>query len=311
VERLIVNPRVEHISVNGLQTRYVEAGSGDNILVLIHGGDYDYRGSVTSEDWSANIPDLAGRLGYHVYAIDKLGAGGTDSPVSDDAYTMRSVIDHTWATITTLGISRFAVVGHSRGGLAATRIALDHADVVTSLIVIDSNTLAAEDPVVPLDFYERPYTRPTQVGTPETLTELTQSNAYKDSEALEAVLARKIEMMQQGHPERPATEQAVERVKRLSRERFLPDMREQKYAALDRIRAGELQVPTLLFWGLNDPSAPLRIGFDLYQLMGMNAPEVQMHVFNQCGHWVHVEHMDDFNDVMHTFLLRHQATPLP
>ena len=291
--------------VDDIRTRYLEAGTGDSVLVLIHGGGYDYRGSTTAEDWYANISDLADRYGYHTFAIDKLGAGETDSPATDEAHTMAAIIDHAWRTIETLGIEHCAVVGHSRGGLVAARLALDHPDVVGALVVIDSNTLAAEDPVVPGDFYERPYSSPGQIPTADTVTQLTESNAYSRGGGMDVLLAHKVDLLSRPHPHRPHTVEAIERITRLTREVFLPDMAEEKYAALDRIRRGELRVPTLLFWGLNDPSAPLKIGFDLYQLIGMSTDEAQLHVFNRSGHWLHVEHPADFGDVLCTFLARH------
>jgi pimeloyl-ACP methyl ester carboxylesterase len=301
----------KYVQVDGVRTRYLEAGSGDLALVLIHGGGYDYRGSTTANDWSGNIGDLADRHGYHVYAIDKLGAGLTDSPRTDAGHTMGAVIDHAWRTIRALNIEECAVVGHSRGGLVAARLALDHPDVVKALTVIDSNTLAAEDPVVPADFYARPYSQPAQVHTAETVTQLTVSNAYSRRGAMDLVLAHKVDLLATPHPDRPHTTEAIERITRLTREIFLPDMTAEKYAVLDRIRGGELRVPTLIFWGLNDPSAPFKIGFDLYQLIGMSTPEAQLHVFNHAGHWMHVEHPDDFTDVLHTFLRRHWSAVTP
>jgi pimeloyl-ACP methyl ester carboxylesterase len=128
---------------------------------------------------------------------------------------------------------------------------------------------------------------------------------------MDLVLEHKIGLLATPHRDRPHTTEAIERITRLTREVFLPDMTAEKYAVLDRIRGGELRVPTLLFWGLNDPSAPFKIGFDLYQLIGMNTPEAQLHVFNRAGHWMHVERPDDFTDVLHTFLTRHWAAGAP
>ncbi len=64
-------------NVDGIRTRYYEAGIGEP-LVLIHGGSF---GSYYSADhWSLNFDGLSKH--FHVYAFDKLGQGYTDNPRS-------------------------------------------------------------------------------------------------------------------------------------------------------------------------------------------------------------------------------------
>ena len=57
--------------------------------------------------------------------------------------------DHTFGFIQAVGIRRAVLVGHSRGALPVARIAADHPDMVSHLVILDSNTLAPPDPNTP------------------------------------------------------------------------------------------------------------------------------------------------------------------
>ena len=67
------NPKF--VDVEGIKTRYFEAGSGE-ALVLIHGGHF---GSYSSADyWKLNFTPLSRH--FHVFALDKMGQGFSDNP---------------------------------------------------------------------------------------------------------------------------------------------------------------------------------------------------------------------------------------
>src|SRR2546430_12619375 len=70
------------VTLNGVRTRYFEAGTGDD-LVLIHGGKFGT--FYSAYHWSLNFHELSKH--FHVYAFDKLGMGDTDNPKSDADYT--------------------------------------------------------------------------------------------------------------------------------------------------------------------------------------------------------------------------------
>ena len=63
-------------------------------------------------------------------------------------------------------------------------------------------------------------------------------------------------------------------------------------------RLEELQVPTIVFWGRDDRIFPLAHGRRAAQLI----PEGQLRVFEQCGHWPHLEVSQVFNRALLEFL---------
>jgi 2-hydroxy-6-oxo-6-(2'-carboxyphenyl)-hexa-2,4-dienoate hydrolase len=73
-------PAEKYIDVNGIRTRYLEAGDGEP-LVLFHGGNMGSANlAECAEDWELNMPGLSRH--FRVIAVDKLGQGFTDLRMS-------------------------------------------------------------------------------------------------------------------------------------------------------------------------------------------------------------------------------------
>lgn len=108
------------IDVDGITTRYFEAGHVSSpTLVLVHGGDYDYREVASATEWLMNFGPLSSA--FHVFAFDKIGCGQTDNPAVAQDYTITRVVAHARKLLELLALSDIIVWGHSRGALAALR----------------------------------------------------------------------------------------------------------------------------------------------------------------------------------------------
>jgi 2-hydroxy-6-oxonona-2,4-dienedioate hydrolase len=280
------------VTLNGVKTRYFEAGQGDD-LVLIHGGKF---GTFYSAfHWSLNFHELSEH--FHVYAFDKLGMGDTDNPTSDADYTMAAVIEHARAFILTMGIRNATLAGHSRGALPAARIAVDHPDLVKALVIFDSNTLPAEDASLPYDFYTKLEVGAPSVPDREFILREPIANSYSHEHISEEFVA---EMLRIGRL--PRTLEARKKMEIFLDAVFLPSMREKKYETLKLIRAGGLKAPTLIIWGLNDQSSPMKLGIDLLQVIGSVVDRTEFHVFNHAGHYVFREHAREVNKLIISFV---------
>jgi haloacetate dehalogenase len=80
-----------------------------------------------ADDFSLVIPDLR-------------GYGDSSKPPDGEnhfGYSKRATAQDQVDVMTQLGFKQFAVVGHDRGGRVAHRLALDHAERVTKLAVLD------------------------------------------------------------------------------------------------------------------------------------------------------------------------------
>lgn len=116
----------EDATING-----VMGGRGPPLL-LLHGYPQ------THLEWQRIVPALAQR--FTVVATDLRGYGDSSKPadgINHEGYSKRSTARDQVAVMKKLGYSRFAVVGHDRGGRVAHRMALDHPDAVSRLAVLD------------------------------------------------------------------------------------------------------------------------------------------------------------------------------
>ncbi len=99
----------------------------------------------------------------------------------------------------------------------------------------------------------------------------------------------------------PKFSEIKEKMRQL-RASFLADFELAKAETLGWIREGQLRVPTLVIWGLDDPSAPLDLGLNLFRLISAHSTRAQMHIFSQAGHHSFREHPEDFNRVLTNFI---------
>ncbi len=101
-------------------------------LLLLHGYPQ------THVIWHKMAPALANN--YTVVVADLRGYGDSSKPEGSEGhtnYSKRAMAADMVNVMKTLGYDQFAVVGHDRGGRVAHRMALDHPDAVTHLMVLD------------------------------------------------------------------------------------------------------------------------------------------------------------------------------
>jgi haloacetate dehalogenase len=129
--------RARTASVNGVEIAYLIAGSGPPIL-LLHGFPQ------TKAIWHKIAPVLTAR--FTVVASDLRGYGDSSKPagLADHSnYSKREMAHDQVGLMRSLGFPHFGLVGHDRGGRVGHRMAMDHPDVVSKLMVLDiSPTLA-------------------------------------------------------------------------------------------------------------------------------------------------------------------------
>jgi pimeloyl-ACP methyl ester carboxylesterase len=118
--------------VNGFEMNYEDTGKGTPI-VLIHG-----IGGDTTE-WSLLVPELSKEA--RCIAVDLRGHGKSEKP--DQPYTQDMFADDVAALLNTMKIDKAYICGISMGGFVALKMALNHPEKVSGLILIDT---AAEMP---------------------------------------------------------------------------------------------------------------------------------------------------------------------
>ena len=136
---------------DGVTIRTSTAGNGPPVL-LLHGYPQCH------VMWHLVAPKLAEK--YTVVLPDLRGYGDSSKPAGDPThglYSKRAMAADLVSVMGELGFDQFPVFGHDRGGRVAHRMALDHADKVTHLGVLDivpTHTLFARtDKVFALGYY--------------------------------------------------------------------------------------------------------------------------------------------------------------
>lgn len=113
---------------NGLKLFYREAGSGDRVVLLVHG-------NTASSVWYERVMERL-PAGIRAIAPDLRGCGDTDHP--DGEWSMAQLAEDLYQLTQTLGLTRFAVAGHSLGGSVALQLTVAHPESVSHLVLVNS-----------------------------------------------------------------------------------------------------------------------------------------------------------------------------
>ncbi len=115
------------VKVNGINLYYEIHGAGEPLL-FIHG-----LGSST-RDWEAQVPEFS--KNYRVITFDLRGHGQSDKPAGP--YSMEMFASDTAGLLQALEVGPAHVVGISLGGGVAFQLALDHPELVKTLVIVNS-----------------------------------------------------------------------------------------------------------------------------------------------------------------------------
>jgi haloacetate dehalogenase len=119
------------VKTSGAEINVVHGGSGPPIL-LLHGAPQSHI------SWRLVAPELAKT--NTVIVPDLRGYGDSSKPPDGEShanYSKRAMALDQVEVMKHFGFDKFPVVGHDRGGRVGHRLALDHADKVTRLAVLD------------------------------------------------------------------------------------------------------------------------------------------------------------------------------
>ncbi|MFF3574832.1 alpha/beta fold hydrolase [Nocardia jiangxiensis] len=120
--------------VDGVRTRYAEAGSPDKPhAILLHG---------TGGHWETFAPNLAALSEhYHCLAVDLVGNGFSDKP--DHDYEIAVYVRHITAVMDRFGMDKAHFIGMSLGAWVSAAVAVAHPGRVDKLILMSPAGLIA------------------------------------------------------------------------------------------------------------------------------------------------------------------------
>ena len=113
--------------VNGVDLHYLQAGEGDDVLLLCGLGD-----DVTA--WDGQLGPFSER--YRVTVVDNRGVGRSSLPEGE--FTVRDLAADTIALCEAIGIGPAHVMGFSMGGAITQELAIARPDLARSLVIVGS-----------------------------------------------------------------------------------------------------------------------------------------------------------------------------
>ena len=130
VER--IKPKDKFVSVDGLQLRYIEEGSGPSVLFL-HGASLGSSADV----FLRNLGPFA-KAGFRAVSFDLPGFGLSDIPAKQSVAQQRNSIPK---FIDAAGLGKTALIAHSRSGGFAIQLALEDPSRYSHVIILGTGTL--------------------------------------------------------------------------------------------------------------------------------------------------------------------------
>lgn len=271
---------VKTVDAAGIPTRSLQAGSGDEAVVFLHGT------SGHLEAFARNTAVHAAH--YECHAIDMLGHGYTGKP--DYAYEIPRYVEHLVNYLDAVGLDKVHLVGESLGGWVAAHLASEQPERVLSL-----QLLAAGGTVANPEIMERIRTSTTKAV---------------QSDDVELTRARLRLLM---HDPVDATEELVEARHRIYHQPdfvanihnllSLQDMETRQRNLLRPDRLARIQAPTLVVWGHENPFGDVPEA----KKMAEDIPGAQLQLYPECGHWPQHEQAALYNPLSLEFLAKASA----
>jgi 3-oxoadipate enol-lactonase len=266
-------------TIEGVELSYLDEGTAEDCLVLLHGGTGD-AGSY----WTSQIAMFSRR--FRVLALDIRGFGGSTKEVeetiriADLADDVRRVLDH-------LGVGRAHLAGLSLGGCIGLQFALDHPDRLRKLVLSDT---------IPgyLTHALRSFSRDILIGV-SALGPEGRALAQK----INLLFAYSYEYLDVHGAELDAQmsrdSSAWDSISAQGQARILEALGE--WSVVDRLP--QIAAPTQLIWGSADIETPLvPYGRTLLERI----PRSTLHLIEGAGHKSCAERPEEWNRVVDAFL---------
>ena len=241
-----------HLATN-VTLHYAERGSREGeAIIFLHG---------YSDSWysfSRVLPLLSAE--YHAFALTQRGHGDSDKPGC--CYTPNDFAADVDAFMDALGLEEATVVGASTGALFAERVALSYTHRISRLVLIGAQT-PANEAISGLMEEVRALEDPVP---PEFVRGFQQSTVHQPVPQgfLDTVVSESLKL--------PA--------------RVWRDYLEGAVLSIDHdyvLELREIEVPTLILWGEQDPLFPR----EEQERLSAAIPEATLKVYPETGHAVH------------------------
>ncbi|WP_438503643.1 intracellular short-chain-length polyhydroxyalkanoate depolymerase [Ectobacillus ponti] len=283
---------------NGETIAYRKAGSGEQIVMLVHGN------MTSSKHWDVLMERLQDE--YTIYAPDLRGFGAStyQQPIS----SLKEFSEDVKQFADALGLQRFSIAGWSTGGGIGMQFAIDYPERVEKLVLIESVGIQGY-PILKKDAAGQPVlgefltTKEEIAADPVQVAPVLQALQNRDKEFYRALWNLVIYTHKQPEPDHY--------------EEYLEDMLTQRnlvdvdYALAtfniseehNGVVAGtgevrKLNAPTLVIQGARDYVVPPAMGEGIAKAV----PQAEYVLLPDCGHSPLVDCLDALVNTINSFL---------
>ena len=251
------------LTVNGLTVHYLEKGTGNTTVLLLHGWGVD------ASVYHLILDHLSSYC--RVIAPDLPGFGGSEEP--PHPYTPDDYADFVEAFAAALGVTEAVVIGHSNGGRVLIKLlARENCPLkVKKAILMDAAGLPAHHS---FGYYVRVYS-------------FKLTKWFFSLPLLRSLFPNVVENARKRHGSSD-----YQKASPLMRRSMVIALNEDVTPLLPRITAS-----TLLIWGRNDTATPLSDGQKMEKLI----PDAGLVVL-EGGHWAFAEQFDRCRRVLDAFI---------
>ncbi len=268
------------VDLQGRRTHYLDLGEGPPV-VLVHGFNLD------SHTWMRNLEHLAGR--FRVIVPDLWGQGYSTRQPLDYGYNL--FVEQLRLLMEALELRKASLVGHSMGGGASLVFALRYREMVDRLVLVDSTGIPTTLPFRAKVFRLQ--------GVAELLLGL-RTNRIRRQNLTDVWLHGKTVMTEDEYL-------ALVRYQKVagSTEALLAILRKDFFNTLEYEiqELGRLDIPTLIIWGREDISLPLRCAEEMQRLM----PASRLEILDDAAHLANFDRPRAFNELVSDFLMASEA----
>ena len=259
-------------------------------LLVLHGGP-----GLDHHMFGDYLDPLTDDGTYRLILVDERAQGGSDRSAPPETWTLQRMAADITDLAAALGLTDYAVLGHSYGAFVVLQHAVDFPAAATATIVsagvaaarwLDrvEDQLATFEPVELREQVASSWARELTVETEEEAAEL---------------LADQMPF----HFREPSGPVMDDYFRRAAGARFAPDVlrhfAQQEYGGIDvDDRLGSVTHPVLVLAGRYDRVCPVDAGAD----MASRLPDAQFVVFENSAHMMFVEEPDRYLTTVRTFL---------
>ncbi|HBT59441.1 MAG TPA: alpha/beta hydrolase [Acholeplasmataceae bacterium] len=284
---------------NGETYAYLEKGSGDNVLILIHG---NLSSGLYFKPLMDRLPD-----DIHVFSLDLRGFG--DSSYQNPYHSLKELATDVKLFMSALKIEKASIAGWSLGGGVAMEFASIHHSSIDKLILINSTThkgypIFKKDesnaPIFTMGYKDKDEMAKDPVQVKPMLEALATQNKFFMSYVYDLTIYSN---------HKPTQEDNDLYIKETLKQRCLvdadwalanlnmsdiPNLYHKGDGTIKQIKA-----PVLLFWGAMDKTVPEYMVLDNYNALKNQSKYIR---FESCGHSPLVDKPDELKEEIYDFI---------